>query len=335
LIRAPQRTRAARHRRCRFRLADPVRPAAAPALPAADAGTVARPALAFRSLRIGGWCGSGAAGPDGPRRRQQTEVAAPRFLHPQRGEARLSERCHEGGKPCALFWQPERLHCCLATTAAIPAHAAESWWPWPPPTSAILTSHDVNPDNMLAWHVFGTLSPHRSPGRHRSGPGVVGGGGGRPVLGVPPGATRNSRDALAIHRQRRGLHALPDAKGGRPDAVLHRHTEVGGNDRSARSAHCGAAYPSRRTPTLPARLAGFFILSATLPAATRRHPLSIRPPSAACPLPPSSDFDSLRNDQRHRALSPHPLRQRDVAVLEANHAYWGPAPHWDRVTSVR
>ena len=84
-------------------------------------------------------------------------------------------------------------------------------------------------------------------------------------------------------------------------------------------------------PTVPALLAGYHMLSAHTAGAAA----DIRFDAAnqcGVPLPPSSDFDGLKMTN---GTGPYRLTRYvsgDVAVLEANRAYFGPAPHWDRVT---
>jgi peptide/nickel transport system substrate-binding protein len=83
-------------------------------------------------------------------------------------------------------------------------------------------------------------------------------------------------------------------------------------------------------PTLPALLAEFYIISAHSAGAVA----DIRfDPANQCgvPLPSSADFDGLK---MANGTGPYRLTRYvsgDVAVLEANHHYFGPAPHWDRV----
>jgi len=82
-------------------------------------------------------------------------------------------------------------------------------------------------------------------------------------------------------------------------------------------------------PTVPALLAGYHMLSAHTAGAAA----DIRFDAAnqcGVPLPPSSDFDGLKMTN---GTGPYRLTRYvsgDVAVLEANRAYFGPAPHWDR-----
>ncbi len=83
-------------------------------------------------------------------------------------------------------------------------------------------------------------------------------------------------------------------------------------------------------PTLPALLADFYMISAHsggVAADIRYDPAN----QCGVPLPTSADFDSLK---MANGTGPYRLTRYvngDVAVLEANHHYFGAAPHWNRV----
>ena len=218
----------------------------------------------------------------------------------------------------------------LATTAAQPASAADITVAWAAAaSSADPHFHAVTPNNALAFHVFNALT--RTDAKGAIGPDLA--------------------KSWEVKDDRTWVFHLVDTKfqDGTPftaNDVLYSlcrtlkavgptqsFTEVPKTVASAEVAdpHTIIFHTKAPDPTLPALLVGYYMLSAHTAGASG----DIRfDPANQCgvPLPPSSDFDNLKMTN---GTGPYRLTRYvsgDVTVLEANHAYFGRAPHWDRVT---
>jgi peptide/nickel transport system substrate-binding protein len=218
----------------------------------------------------------------------------------------------------------------LATTAAVPARAAELTVAWAAAaSSADPHFHAVTPNNALARHVFSALT--RTDPKGAIGPDLA--------------------SSWEVKDPRTWVFHLVNAtfQDGTPftaNDVLYTlcrtwksvgptqsFTEVPKTVSAAEvtDPHTVVFHTHEPDPTFPALLVGYYMLSA--------HTAGARPdihfdPANQCgvALPPSSDFDALKMTN---GTGPYRLARYvsgDVAVLEANHAYFGPAPHWDRVT---
>ena len=218
----------------------------------------------------------------------------------------------------------------LAATAPAPARAADITVAWAAAaSSADPHFHAVTPNNALAREVFSALT--------RTDP--------RGVIGPDLAASWEVKDPLTW------VFHLRDTKfqDGTPftaNDVLYSlcrtlkavgatqsFTEVPKTVASAEVVDPRTIVFHTRAPdpTVPALLVGYYMLSARTAGASA----DIRfDPTTQCgvPLPPSSDFDTLKMTN---GTGPYRLTRYvagDVAVLEANPGYYGDKAHWNRVT---